>query len=308
MVRFRYLVAGAIFLTLAGAGLSRGSTVQVADLPPGGILAPAEPIAIDPPQPAQQAEACGAAEFLNAAANNARSLKTLAFSPFGRAERGWEIYAPKIAQEVDTVCEPDTSGFARALAQWQSVHGLLADGQVSTALFMTMKTAWQDERPFVAVRAKGVCPDAPSEATLTRLNPDEGYKGKAIMLRSDVAEAYRKMVAAARAEAPGLAADPEALTVFSGYRSPAYDAARCARDNNCQGVTRASCSAHRTAFAFDLVVGAAPGSSVDSTQDANRLHQSQTPAYRWMIANAERFGFVNYVFEPWHWEYRGGAD
>jgi LAS superfamily LD-carboxypeptidase LdcB len=34
---------------------------------------------------------------------------------------------------------------------------------------------------------------------------------------------------------------------------------------------------------------------------------SGTPAYRWLVANAGRFGFVNYVFEPWHWEWTGEA-
>ena len=29
------------------------------------------------------------------------------------------------------------------------------------------------------------------------------------------------------------------------------------------------------------------------------------PAYRWLVANADRFGFVNYPFEPWHWEWTG---
>jgi hypothetical protein len=24
-----------------------------------------------------------------------------------------------------------------------------------------------------------------------------------------------------------------------------------------------------------------------------------------MVANAARFGFVNYPFEPWHWEWTG---
>jgi LAS superfamily LD-carboxypeptidase LdcB len=69
------------------------------------------------------------------------------------------------------------------------------------------------------------------------------------------------------------------------------------------GITRAQCSPHRTGLALDLVVGAAPGFTVDSSADPNRLHMSQTPAYLWMVKNAGRFGFVNYVFEPWHWEY-----
>jgi hypothetical protein len=43
----------------------------------------------------------------------------------------------------------------------------------------------------------------------------------------------------------------------------------------------------------------------DATTD-NRMLQTRTPAYRWMVANASRFGFVNYAFEPWHWEYVKG--
>ena len=34
---------------------------------------------------------------------------------------------------------------------------------------------------------------------------------------------------------------------------------------------------------------------------------SRTPAYRWLVANADRFGFVPYPFEPWHWEWTGEA-
>ena len=42
---------------------------------------------------------------------------------------------------------------------------------------------------------------------------------------------------------------------------------------------------------------------VDSTAAASRQHMSRTATYRWLVANAGRFGFVPYVFEPWHWEY-----
>ena len=54
-----------------------------------------------------------------------------------------------------------------------------------------------------------------------------------------------------------------------------------------------------------MVLGAAPGFTVDSSADANRLYQTRTPAYRWLVNNAGRFGFVNYPFEPWHWEWTG---
>ncbi len=55
---------------------------------------------------------------------------------------------------------------------------------------------------------------------------------------------------------------------------------------------------------MDLVLGAAPGFAVDSTADANRLWQTRTPAYHWLVDHAARYGFVNYPFEPWHWEWR----
>jgi D-alanyl-D-alanine carboxypeptidase len=32
---------------------------------------------------------------------------------------------------------------------------------------------------------------------------------------------------------------------------------------------------------------------------------ARSPLYRWMVVNAGRFGFVNYAYEPWHWEWTG---
>jgi len=98
--------------------------------------------------------------------------------------------------------------------------------------------------------------------------------------------------------------DPRAMTIFSGYRDPAEEAARCA-SGGCGTVAKASCSAHRTGLAMDLYLGVAPGYPPESSADANRLFQSRTEIYRWLVANAARFGFVPYPFEPWHWEWTG---
>jgi LAS superfamily LD-carboxypeptidase LdcB len=95
------------------------------------------------------------------------------------------------------------------------------------------------------------------------------------------------------------------MILFSAFRDPAQDTARCASQNNCQGIVRARCSAHRTGLAMDIYLGTAPGFKPSSTDDANRLFISRGPAYRWLAANAGRFGFVNYPFEPWHWEWTG---
>ncbi len=241
--------------------------------------------------------------FGPAAEANAASLTTLPLTPFGRSELGWAIYAPAIGREVHTACAADTRGFAFALARWQFAHGLEAHGAVDADTFAEMKDAWQARRPFVALRKDGICPEPPTR--LADLTPAESRLDKVVQLRPRALKALRRMVAAARRELPEVAADPDLLTVFSGYRDPADDAARCAAELNCLGLVRAECSSHRTGLAVDLILGAAPGFKDDSSDDANRLFQSRTAAYRWLVANARRFGFVNYVFEPWHWEWTG---
>lgn len=247
----------------------------------------------------------GPAAFADAARANALSLANLDFAPFGRPERGWEIYAPALADTLRTPCPGGAAGFAAALSAWQAAHGLSADGRMTAEVFETFKAEQQGRRPFLALRARGICPDPPPAEALEQVERAEAADDRPILLRRDALAAYRAMTAAARREVPDLAGDPDALKLFSGYRSPAYDDARCARDGDCQGTTRAQCSAHRTGLALDLIVGFAPGAAADSSADANRLHQTRTAAYRWLIGHARRFGFVNYLFEPWHWEWIG---
>lgn len=248
------------------------------------------------------AQSCADARYVAASAANARSVSSLAFSPFGRAERGWEIYTPLIQHEIGAACPASSSGFAAALSRWQSRHGLKATGVMDANVFMAMKNAVQLRRPFV-LQSRRACPPAPAAATLATGSREEGYGGKPLTLRPEALAAYRRMVAAARGESPAIRADRRLLTAFSSFRSPDYDAARCRRDGNCDGVRRATCSPHRTGLAVDLYLGQAPGYGPDSTADPNRLYLSRSAAYRWLVANAERFGFRNYPFEPWHWEW-----
>ncbi|HEX7884901.1 MAG TPA: D-alanyl-D-alanine carboxypeptidase family protein [Phenylobacterium sp.] len=266
-----------------------GTPVQTA----AGQPAPTEPVRVD----------CRAAGRTAAAQANSASVGTLAWTPFGRQETGWEIYVPMIQSQIHTACPADSEGFAAALAAWQTPHGLDGDGVLSEPVFVALKTAVQTRREFVRFTSLGACPDTPDLITAARL--DEGYGGKPVWMRPKALEAYRRMVAAARVEVPEIAADPRNLTIFSGYRSPSVDAARCQAEGNCDGVARARCSVHRTGLAADMYVGQAPGYGPDSTADANRLFMTKTPAYRWLLANADRFGFVNYPFEPWHWEWTG---
>jgi LAS superfamily LD-carboxypeptidase LdcB len=298
------VVLGLIALRVTSCAPARPPPPQaVPSQAPAATPTPAPPPA---PPPAQAVTACNTGSAAAALAN-AASLQTLAWAPFGGPETGWETYAPLIGREIHTACPPQTPGFANALQDWERAQGLPGDGTLTVAVFNRMKGVIQLRRPFVRVSAQKICPAAPAESTLALASPGEGFGGKAIELRPAALAAYRRMAAAARAEDPRIAADPNNLTIFSAFRSPAADAARCAAEHNCNGLVRATCSAHRTGLAMDLYVGQAPGFGPDSSADANRLFMSRTPAYRWLVAHADRFGFVPYPFEPWHWEWTGEA-
>lgn len=237
-----------------------------------------------------------------AVAANAASLAALAWTPFGRAETGWAVYAPKVATEIGTTCDVATPAFAAALGRWQAGHRLAATGVFDPLTFAAMKARWQGARPFVHIDGKTACPPPPT--VLATASAAESYGGKTIRLSPGALAAYRAMVAAAKAD-PAIRGERRSLVIFSGFRDPVADAARCTAEGNCNGVVRATCSAHRTGLAVDLWVGTAPGFGPDSTADANRAAMVAGPQYRWLLANAARFGFVNYVFEPWHWEWTG---
>jgi hypothetical protein len=264
-----------------------------------------------PPAPDRPARAaitveCRApAAFTAASQANARDLTGLRWAPFGAPEMGWDVYAPVVAAQINTDCAPQSAGFAAALSRWQTEAGLPATGRIDPETFEKMRVVWMLRRPFVQATRQGQCPAAPPEATLASATPEEGYRGKAVQLRPGALDAYRKLVAAARRDLPGLAQDKELLTLVSGYRNPQADAARCASDGNCGGPARANCSAHLTGLAMDLFVGAAPGAEPTSTSDENRSFQARTRLYAWLAKNAERFGFVGYPYEPWHWEWTG---
>lgn len=246
-----------------------------------------------------------AASWYEAAAGNGRTLQTMEWQPFGY-ETGWETYVPMTQQEIGTRCAPSTPGFAQALAAFQLRYGLPADGRFGPATFAILKGVWQERRPFVMARVRGECPAYPERHDLQEFDRTEETLQRPGRMGQPVAiAAFRRMVRDARAEVPELAADPLLLTVYSTYRHPDIDGVRCEDEANCDGLRRASCSAHRTGWAFDINVGEAPGYGIASTNAYNRLVQSRGPAYRWLVRNAGRYGFVNYIYEPWHWEYIG---
>jgi LAS superfamily LD-carboxypeptidase LdcB len=127
-----------------------------------------------------------------------------------------------------------------------------------------------------------------------------GHERLTVPLHRLAAAAWTALVAAARAES----IDAPLLLPVSGYRSFEEQdwlwqgALQKYGDPEeaCLWVARPGTSAHQSGRAIDCHLGY----PVESEYvDALRL----TPAWNWLAANAERFGFYPYDHEPWHWEY-----
>ena len=132
-----------------------------------------------------------------------------------------------------------------------------------------------------------------------------GENGREYLLVPSAAAAWRTLRAAAEA-------DGVALKIISAFRSVERQAEivreKLARGLTLDAIFSASAppgySEHHTGRAVDL-----------GTPGAQPLEEDfeDTPAFRWLSANAGRFGFVlsfprdnphGYVYEPWHWCHR----
>jgi hypothetical protein len=163
--------------------------------------------------------------------------------------------------------------------------GGFAPTRVTVAIRHSTDVSLPDDRRHpIAVRAKAtaeIAADAGGLAMPLQAGGG-GYSGPLAYrqgkpMRPDVAAAFDRMAAAARAEA-GLT-----LLVTSGYRSDAEQAALFAAHPDPKWVAPPGQSLHRYGTELDL---------------------GPPAAYGWLAANAGRFSFVKrYAWEPWHFGY-----
>ncbi len=244
--------------------------------------------------------------FVAAATQNVQLRNELSWTFGGKQQRGWYLYDLLLSKTLNTQHEPGTSDFAAAIASWQKRNRLTADGVLDQDAFMRMVSLWQANR----LKQRGFAD--PSQ--LVTAPPSDFYDpGRAAEMRQverKTYEAYKRMIAAAIADPSlnlsntgpdTLAAKEKYFKIISSFRSPEYQEELRRRSPNAGRAGLAVNSPHFTGRALDIYVG---GDPVD-TKDSNRAIQVNTPAYRWLVRNAERFGFRPYFYEPWHWEYVG---
>ena len=244
------------------------------------------------------------APFADAAAQNSMLRNELTWSFGKKGQRGWYLYDLLIGQTLNISHEAASSDFASAIAAWQKQKGLSANGVLDEDSWMALVMHWQ------ANRLKDKTP-ATSDQLLTAPTSDFYDPSRLDELRQverKTYEAYKAMLAAAIADPTlnlahtsptELASTEKFFKIISSFRSREYQEKLRRESPNAGSAGLAMNSPHFTGRALDIYVG---GDPVD-TKDANRAIQVNTPAYKWLVKNAERFGFRPYFYEPWHWEY-----
>jgi hypothetical protein len=242
--------------------------------------------------------------FVAAAGENTRLRSELSWTFGGKTQSGWAIYEPLIEETIGSRSDAASTAFASSLAAWQTSHGLDATGIVDEATLSTFTKYWQSRRLGRS--------DFPGDDKLITAPISDFYdqtrSPDLLQLERETYVAYKRMIAAAAKDlgkfvqftkSGDLAPGEKYLRIVSAFRSQEYQNQLRAKSPGSGRAAIALHSAHNTGQALDLYVGGDPV----STKDPNRLLQTQTPVYKWLVKNAHKFGFYNYFYEPWHWEY-----
>lgn len=245
-----------------------------------------------------------ASDLSAAVSRNILLSNDLSWTFGNKPQRGWYLYTPLISRLLNTRNAVGSTGFAKSLATWQKKMDLQANGVLDDRSLYAMITIWQGAR----LKDREVA--SPEKLVLVPISEFYDPTRAEELRRVDRATyaAYKKMVAAAVADrslglahgAHGeLAPGEKFLKIISAFRSREYQEKLRRESPNSGSAGLAVNSPHFTGRALDIYVGGEP---VD-TLDANRKVQVETPVYKWLVRNAQRFGFRPYFYEPWHWEY-----
>jgi len=248
-------------------------------------------------------------KYDSAALQNSNLEKNIVWAFGGKTQRGWYLYKPLICQTIGVEFDVDDKNFAVAVAEWQKLNGLPSNGILDNTTLAVFVTKWQTNRLKVKDYAS-------TDKMLIAPTADFYDASRAEQLRQverDTFNAYKKMTAAAAAESSlklttdgkgALASNERFLKIVSSFRSRNYQNQLRAASPQSGRAGLAVNSPHFTGQALDIYVGGDPV----STEDGNRWLQINTPAYRWLVKNAAKFGFKPYFYEPWHWEYAPDED
>jgi D-alanyl-D-alanine carboxypeptidase len=243
--------------------------------------------------------------FIQAASRNTVLRSGLDWLFGGKQQHGWYLYSSLIGKLVGTEKDANSPEFAQAVSGWQKQVGLSATGILDSDTLYKMVETWQSVRSkdhgyplpaelVTAPPSEFLHPERPAELRQVRKDAYDAYK---LMLAAAIADPTLKLKATPNGE---LAPEEQFLKIVSSFRSREYQEQLRRQAPNAGRAGLAVNSPHFTGRALDLYVGGDPV----ETADWNRAIQVNTPVYKWLVNNAEKFGFYPYYYEPWHWEYK----
>ena len=299
------MVAALAVILSISARNSRGQSPEArTELQPPKTESLVKPTALTKERPAANAGSVSVGPFADAAAQNSMLRNELTWSFGKKGQRGWYLYDLLIGQTLNIPHDASSGDFAGAIASWQKQKGLSANGVLDQDSWMALVMQWQ------ANRLKDKTPATPDQLVTAPTSDfyDPSRLDELRQVERRTYEAYKAMVAAAIADPDlklahtsptELASTEKFFKIISSFRSREYQEKLRRESPNAGSAGLAVNSPHFTGRALDIYVG---GDPVD-TKDANRAIQVNTQAYKWLVKNAERFGFRPYFYEPWHWEY-----
>jgi D-alanyl-D-alanine carboxypeptidase len=247
--------------------------------------------------------------FEEAATRNAQLQTSLEWNFGSKSQRGWNIYLPLVTNLIGSDATDAGSSFAERLSVWQKGNGIEPTGVLEGGTWARMVSTFQSRRlssgtyttpnQLITIPISD-CYDPTRAEELRKAEPETFV-------------AYKRMVAAAIADKSlglhsagdgQLASSEQYLKIISAFRSREYQDQLRRQSPNSGRAGLAINSPHTSGRALDLYVGGEPV----NTKDENRVIQTNTPVYRWLVANGGRFGFRPYFYEPWHWDYVGKLD
>ena len=307
-LKFRLMQFIAAILIVAGVAIlaernSRGqSPAQKNEAPSPRPETLVKPTVMATDRPA--AKEIVASPLAEAATQNLTLKNDLLWTFGSKQQHGWYLYEMLIGQTLNLPAAGSGNDLAGAILAWQKQKGLAANGVLDENSWMALVAQWQTNR------LKDKTPATPEQ--LLMAPPSDFYDPERLpelrQVERNTYAAYKQMLAAAIADpslhlahtgASELAAGEKFFKIVSAFRSREYQEKLRRESPNAGSAGLATNSPHFTGRALDLYVG---GDPVD-TRDANRAIQVNTPVYKWLVRNADRFGFRPYFYEPWHWEY-----
>ncbi|MFN2532951.1 MAG: D-alanyl-D-alanine carboxypeptidase family protein [Pyrinomonadaceae bacterium] len=241
-----------------------------------------------------------------AASRNSILINELNWTFGGKQQHGWYLYSALIGRLLNASDDGASAPFAASLIKWQRDTGLTANGILAEDSLYAMVGYWQQNR----LKERDVANAADLIVAPVSDFYDPSRPAELRQVERQTYFAYKAMLAAAAADSSlnlrldnegSLAPEQKYLKIVSAFRSPQYQEQLRKQSPNAGRAGLAVTSPHFTGRALDLYVGGEPV----ETRDSNRAIQVQTPVYRWLVRNADRFGFRPYYYEPWHWEYVG---